>query len=50
MTPEQALELLNNTVAQIQLNRNSHIELVKAVEVLRTAINKKTEIKPVEKS
>ncbi len=40
MAPEQALDLLNNTVAQISLPRNSHIELAKAVEVLKAVISK----------
>jgi hypothetical protein len=34
MTPEQAVQMLDNAVAQLNINREGHIALVKAVEVL----------------
>ncbi len=43
MTPEQALEILNQATAQIVTNRNTHEQLLKALEVLRQAISKKSE-------
>lgn len=38
MTPEQALNLLDNAVSQINTNRVTHVELQKAVEILRNTI------------
>jgi len=34
MTAEQAIKILDNAVAQINVNREGHITLVKAIEVL----------------
>lgn len=41
MTPEQALSLLSQASAQLSANREVHIQLIKAVEVLEQAIKEK---------
>lgn len=45
MTPQQALETLDNAVSQLSLSRKDHITLVQAVGVLKEAISPK-ESKP----
>ena len=40
MTPEQALEILNQATAQLPVNRQTHEQILKALEVLRVAIKK----------
>lgn len=38
MTPEQALQMIDQAVAQLVLNRAQHWRLVEAIEVLKQAI------------
>ena len=38
MTPQQAIELLNNTVAQINTTREGHIQLAHAIETIKKAL------------
>ena len=38
MKPDQAIKILDNAVAQMSLNRESHIALVQAVEVLKALV------------
>ena len=38
MTKEEALNLLDQAVSQLQTNRQTHIQLQQAVEVLKEAI------------
>jgi len=38
MTPEQSLELVDNLIAQIAMNRTQHVQAMTAVETLRNAI------------
>ena len=40
MTSEQALEILNQATAQLPVNRQTHEQILKALEVLRVAIKK----------
>ena len=42
MTPEQALQILDNACAQIQLNRADHAKVQECVALLRTFIAKKS--------
>jgi hypothetical protein len=39
MTPEQALKLIDDTLANINTNRQSHALLQKAISVLNSAIS-----------
>lgn len=39
MKPEEALQLIDNAVAQLQTNRETHIRLQQAIEVLKKIIN-----------
>jgi hypothetical protein len=45
----EALQLLDNAVAQLQTNRQTHVQLQQAVEVLKLAIQPKTEEKEEKK-
>ena len=40
MTPEQALQMLNEAVAMASMSRAQHIQIQQAVEVLGTAIQR----------
>lgn len=40
MTPEQALQILDNAAAQALLSRDNHIAVAQAVETLRALIEK----------
>lgn len=46
MTPEQAVQMLDNAVAQLNINREGHIALVKAVEVLNELVRSLAEKAP----
>lgn len=46
MTPQQALQLLNEAVASMSLPRGTHMELVEAVNTLNTAITPADELEP----
>jgi hypothetical protein len=39
MTPPEALKIIDNTLAQIQTNREGHQVLLNALQVLETLIN-----------
>lgn len=41
MNPQQALELLDRAVSQVNANREAHIALVNALEVIKKAISPK---------
>jgi len=41
MTKEEALQILDNICAQVSLNREGHVKLQQAIEVLREAIQPK---------
>ena len=45
MTKEEALNLLDQAVSQLQTNRQTHIQLQQAVEILKEAIKPKEEPK-----
>ena len=40
MTPEQALQLLAQASGQLNANREVHLQLIKAIEVLQAVIKK----------
>lgn len=42
MTPQQALQLLDQVTASVHLSRNDHVKLQQAVSVLTTFIQEKT--------
>lgn len=43
MTPEQALQILDNAAARAQLTRQDHVAVQQAVAVLRRMIEQKLE-------
>ena len=43
MTPQEALEMLNNVVASVPMTRADHVRAVEAVNTLKTAIAPKPE-------
>ena len=43
MTPEDALQLIDNALSQLQLNREGHVKIQQAVAVLKQAIEPKKE-------
>jgi hypothetical protein len=45
MTPQEALNILDQAVSQLQANRQIHVQLQQAIEVLREAIKPKEEKK-----
>lgn len=46
MTPEQALAILDNVVAQVSMNRENHVQVQKAVETLRLFISTQSKKAP----
>ena len=38
MTVEEALQMIDTVCAQVQLNRQGHIQLQTAIEVIRSAV------------
>jgi hypothetical protein len=42
MTPEEALKILDEATARLQLIRNDHVTIVKALETIRTKIEEKS--------
>jgi hypothetical protein len=50
MNINQAIELLNNATAQLQLNRVDHVKIQMAIEVIRKFVdNHMTAEKPIDK-
>jgi hypothetical protein len=45
MTPKQAIEILDNAVSQMALNRQQHATLVEALQVLVKSIEEKQDEK-----
>lgn len=41
MTPEQALQLLDNAASMAQVNRQDHVNIVRAVEILKEYLQSK---------
>lgn len=40
MTPEQAINIIDQAVAQIQANREVHVKLQEAIQILNNLIKK----------
>lgn len=43
MTPQEAIQLLDQLTAQIQLSRNDHAKVEEALKILAEAVTKNTE-------
>jgi len=50
MTPQQALELLDNVIARMPLTREDHVRVQQAVQVLAKAIGDKTNKQPIKEA
>lgn len=51
MKPEDALKLVDSICSRVSLNRESHVQVQQAIQILTEAIKPKEEAKPkVEKS
>ena len=49
MKPQEALQLIDQAVSQISANREVHIKISEALNVIRVALNKPVKSKPVKK-
>lgn len=47
MTPEEALQMIDNVLAQVSLNRPQHEQLMQAVEIVRAAITPPQDTEPL---
>lgn len=49
MTPEQAIQILDQAASQSPMDRKSHVMVQQAIEVLKKAIQPKEEVKDEKK-